>query len=125
MGIKKELTEIMSDIDFKSLTKEMSGSKKSKSTSSSITFIGDNTDCSYSIWSAVTELDNVVRGSGKTFQRSKISLYNHQKPVFKKRYFNEGDFVKKGNVLFDISPIDAKTQLDQAQSDFASLESGN
>ena len=35
--------------------------------------------------------------------------------VIRKRYISEGDFVTKGQLLFDIDPIDAKTQLDQAQ----------
>lgn len=37
------------------------------------------------------------------------------------RYVSEGDYVKKGDLLFDIDPIDAKTQLDQAQKRYSSL----
>jgi adhesin transport system membrane fusion protein len=37
------------------------------------------------------------------------------------RYVNEGDLVVKGQPLFDIDPVDAKTQLDQARKRFASL----
>ena len=32
-----------------------------------------------------------------------------------KRYVNEGDIVEKGQLLFDIDPIDAKTQLDHTK----------
>ena len=37
--------------------------------------------------------------------------------MIRRRYVNDGDFVKKGQLLFDIDPVDAKT-LDQAQNDF-------
>jgi len=68
------------------------------------------------MWAAVTELDNVVRGSGKTVSEAQNQLVQSSEPgVIKKRYVSEGDFVNSGDLLFDIDPIDAKTQLDQAQ----------
>ena len=74
------------------------------------------------VWSAVTELDNVTRGSGKTISEAQNQLVQSSEPgVLKKRYFNDGDVVKKGDILFDLDPIDAKTQLDQAEKRFASL----
>ena len=39
-------------------------------------------------------------------------------PGYKIRYVEEGDIVEKGQLLFDIDPIDAKTLLDQAKRDF-------
>ena len=41
--------------------------------------------------------------------------------MIRKRYINEGDLVKKDQLIFDIDPIDAKSQLDQAQKRFSSL----
>ena len=41
--------------------------------------------------------------------------------VIRRRYVNEGDFIKKGELLFDIDPIDAKTQLDQVQKRYSTL----
>ena len=38
--------------------------------------------------------------------------------MIRRRYVNEGDFIKEGELLFDIDPADAKTQLDQAQKIF-------
>jgi adhesin transport system membrane fusion protein len=35
---------------------------------------------------------------------------------------SEGDVVRRGDLLFDIDPVDAKTQLDQAQKRFDALE---
>ena len=74
------------------------------------------------IWSAVTEIDSVVRGSGKTVSEAKNQLVQSSEPgVIKRRYANEGDFVQEGQILFDIDPVDAKTQLDQAQKRYSSL----
>ena len=71
----------------------------------------------------MTEIDNVTRGSGKTISETQNQLVQSSEPgVLKKRYFNEGDKVSKGDILFDIDPIDAKTQLDQFQKRFFSLE---
>lgn len=74
-------------------------------------------------WAAITEIDNVTRGSGKTVSEAQNQLVQSSEPgVIKKRYHSEGDAVERGDVLFDIDPIDAKTQLDQAQKRFASLQ---
>lgn len=74
------------------------------------------------VWAAVTELDNVVRGSGKTVSEVQNQLVQSSEPgVIRTRYVEEGDFVSKGEALFDIDPVDAKTQLDQAQKRFSSL----
>ena len=74
------------------------------------------------LWAATTELDNVTRGAGKTISEAQNQLVQSSEPgVLRRRYFNEGDFVSKGAVLFDIDPVDAKTQLDQAQKRLSSL----
>ena len=110
----------MSDVEFKKLAKEMAGRQRN---SSSILLLSVITLIAVIlVWSAVTELDNVTRGSGKTISEAQNQLVQASEPgVLKKRYFNDGDVVKKGDILFDLVPIDAKTQLDQAQKRFASL----
>ena len=110
----------MSEVDFKSLAKEMSGKQKS---SSSILLLSIITLVAViMLWAATTELDNVTRGAGKTISEAQNQLVQSSEPgVLKRRYFNEGDFVSKGEVLFDIDPVDAKTQLDQAQKRLGSL----
>lgn len=111
----------MSDVEFKKLAKEMAGRQKG---SSSILLLTVITLIAVTIlWAAVTELDNVTRGSGKTISEAQNQLVQSSEPgVIKRRYHEKGDAVKKGAVLFDIDPIDAKTQLDQAQKRFASLK---
>lgn len=110
----------MSDVDFKSLAKEMSGKQRS---SSSILLLSIITLIAViMLWAAVTELDNVTRGAGKTVSEAQNQLVQSSEPgVLRRRYFNEGDFVTKESVLFDIDPVDAKTQLDQAQKRLRSL----
>ena len=74
------------------------------------------------MWAAVTELDNVVRGSGKTVSEAQNQLVQSSEPgVIRSRYVSEGDFVERGQLLFDIDPVDAKTQLDQAEKRQATL----
>ncbi len=110
----------MSEVDFRSLAKEMSGKQKS---SSSILLLSIITLVAViMLWAATTELDNVTRGAGKTISEAQNQLVQSSEPgVLRRRYFNEGDYVAKGAVLFDIDPVDAKTQLDQAQKRLSSL----
>ena len=110
----------MSDIEFKKLAKEMAGRQRSSSSILLLTII--TLIAVVMLWAAITEIDNVTRGSGKTISEAKNQLVQSSEPgVLKKRYFEEGDIIKRGDILFDIDPIDAKTQLDQAQKRYASL----
>lgn len=111
----------MSDIEFKRLARELSGKQQS---GSSILLLSIITLIAIILmWAAVTELDNVVRGSGKTVSEAQNQLVQSSEPgVIKKRYVSEGDFVNSGDLLFDIDPIDAKTQLDQAQKRQTTLQ---
>ena len=110
----------MSDIEFKQLAKQMTGKQKN---SSSILLLSIVTLLSViMLWASITELDNVVRGSGKTVSETQNQLVQSSEPgVIRTRYVEEGDLVYKGDILFDIDPVDAKTQLDQAQKRSASL----
>lgn len=110
----------MSDVDFDKLAREMQGKRNG---SSSILLLSVITLIAMMmLWMAVTELDNVVRGSGKTVSEAQNQLVQSSEPgVIRARYVSEGDLVSKGDILFDIDPIDAKTQLDQAQKRSASL----
>ena len=110
----------MSDVEFKRLAKELAG--KQRNSSSILLLIIVTLIFVIFVWATVTELDNVVRGSGKTVSEAKNQLVQSSEPgVIRARYIEEGDFVEKGQLLFDIDPIDAKTQLDQAQKRYSSL----
>ena len=110
----------MSDVEFKKLAREMAG--KQRSTSSILLLSIITLLAVIMLWASITELDNVTRGNGKTISEAQNQLVQSSEPgVLRKRYFEEGAFIKKGDVLFDIDPIDAKTQLDQAEKRYASL----
>lgn len=110
----------MSDIEFKSLAQEMAGKQRN---SSSVLLLSIVTLIILTLlWASITELDNVVRGNGKTVSEAKNQLVQSSEPgVIRKRYIEEGDLVQKGDLLFDIDPVDAKTQLDQVQKRSAAL----
>jgi adhesin transport system membrane fusion protein len=111
----------MSDIEFKQLAKEMAG--RQRNTSSVLLLSVVTLLAIILLWASVTELDNVVRGSGKTVSEAQNQLVQSSEPgVIRQRYVGEGDIVTRGDLLFDIDPVDAKTQLDQAQKRYTSLE---
>lgn len=110
----------MSDIEFKVLLKEMSGKQRGSSSVLLLTIV--TLVVLILLWASITELDNVVRGSGKTVSEAQNQLVQSSEPgVIRKRYVEEGDLVQKGDLLFDIDPVDAKTQLDQMQKRSATL----
>jgi adhesin transport system membrane fusion protein len=110
----------MSDKEFKKLARELAGTQRH---SSSLLLLAIIALLSVAfVWAAVTEIDSVVRGPGKTVSEAQNQLVQSSEPgVIRKRYISEGDFVKAGDLLFDIDPIDAKTQLDQAQKRYSIL----
>ena len=110
----------MSDVEFKKLANEMAGKRRRGSSILLLTVVTLITIVFF--WAAITELDNVVRGSGKTVSEAQNQLIQSSEPgVIRNRYVNDGDFVEKGELLFDIDPVDAKGQLDQAQKRYSSL----
>lgn len=111
----------MADVEFKALAKELAG--KQRQTSSILLLSIITLIAVILTWATITELDNVTRGNGKTVSEDNNQFVQSSEPgVLKKRYINEGDSVKRGDILFDIDPIDAKTQLDQAQQRMTTLK---
>lgn len=110
----------MSDKEFKKLARELAG-KQTHSSSILLLAIISLISVVF-VWAAVTEIDSVVRGSGKTVSEAQNQLVQSSEAgVIRKRYVNEGDFINQGELLFDIDPVDAKTQLDQAQKRYLAL----
>jgi len=110
----------MSDKEFRKLARELAG--KQQHASSILLLVIISLVSVVFVWAAVTEIDSVVRGSGKTVSEAKNQFVQSSEPgVIRKRYVSEGDFIKAGELLFDIDPVDAKTQLDQAQKRYSSL----
>lgn len=110
----------MSDTEFKAFAKEIAGKQRN---SSSVLLLAIVTLVFLILlWASITELDNVVRGSGKTVSEAQNQLVQSSEPgVIRKRYVEEGDLVLKGDLLFDIDPVDANSELEQAQKRSAAL----
>ena len=119
LGIKG--LKLMSDVEFNKLAKEMAGKQQSSSSILLLTII--TLIAVIMVWASTTELDNVTRGNGKTVSEAQNQLVQSSEPgILRKRYFSEGDLVNRGEILFDLDPVDAKTQLDQAQKRYDSLK---
>ena len=84
----------MSDVEFKRLAKELAG--KQRNSSSILLLVIITLISVVFVWAAVTEIDNVVRGSGKTVSEAQNQLVQSSEPgVIRKRYVSEGDFVER------------------------------
>ncbi len=107
--------------DFKQLSKELSGS--SGFMGSFLLFIVILLVVALIFWASVTELDNVTRGQGKIVSSIQNQIIqSSEQGVIKARYVEEGKVVEKGDLLFEIDPIDAKTSYDQAIQRLSSLK---
>ena len=79
----------MSELEFKKLAKEMAGRQRN---SSSILLLAVVTFLAVALfWASITELDSVIRGSGKTVSEAQNQLVQSSEPgVIRARYVNEG-----------------------------------
>ena len=96
----------MSDAEFKKLANELAGKERNHFIClllSVVTLIS-----TIFIWATVTELDSVVEGNGKTVSTQNQLVQSSEPGVIRARYVDEGDIVTKGQLLFDIDPVDAK-----------------
>ena len=63
-------------------------------------------------WAKNTELDNVTRGEGKIVSKLQNQLVQASEAgVIKQRLVKENNLVAKGDILFEIDPIDAVSEL--------------
>ena len=111
----------MSDTDFRKLSKEMSGREGARNTL--ILFVVILLLVSLGTWAYSTELDNVTRGEGRVI--SSIQNQNVQAAeggVIQNRYVSENDHVEQGDILFEIDPIDASSELNQMEKRYAALQ---
>ena len=110
----------MSDVSFKDLSREMSG--RSGLGGSLVLVIVLALVASLVAWSNYAELDNVTRGDGRII--SSLQNQNVQAGeggILLRRYVSENSSVSKGDLLFEIDPIDAATELNQMNKRSASL----
>src|SRR5690554_4056599 len=111
----------MSATDFKKMSKEMSGREGARN--SLILFIVIAFLVSLGVWAYLTELDNVTRGQGRivsAMQNQKIQAA--EGGVILRRYASEGAVVSEGDVLFEVDPIDASSELNRYLQREAAME---
>lgn len=111
----------MSAVDFKTMAREMSGREGSRN--SIILFVIIAFLVAAVTWGYMTELDNVTRGQGRVV--SAMQNQNVQAAeggVILRRYISEGSKVSQGDVLFEIDPIDASSELNRTLQRQAALE---
>ena len=102
----------MSAVDFKTMAREMSGQDSARN--SIIMFVVVTLLVVVGAWANLTELDNVTRGEGRVI--SAIQNQNVQAAeggVILRRYVSEGSAVASGDILFEIDPIDANSELNR------------
>lgn len=111
----------MSDKSFKNISRDMAG--RSGWGSSLIIVVVIALVASLSAWSTYAELDNVVRGEGRIISSiQNQSVQAGEGGIILRRYVSENSSVTKGELLFEIDPIDASSELNQMSKRFAGLE---
>ena len=94
--------------------------------SSFLLFIILSLICSLVYWAAITELDKVTRGQGKTISSLKNQMVqSSESGVILEKFIEEGQLVKQDDVIFKIDPIEVKTQLEQLNQRISRLSLKN
>ena len=76
------------------------------------------------VWANYAEIDNVIRGEGRVVSSVQNQIIQASEGgVILSRYVSENSAVKEGDILFEIDPVDAITELSQIQQRIMSLES--
>jgi len=100
----------MKQPNFKKLSRELSNT--SGISNSLILLIILTFLVSMIFWAKNTELDNVTRGEGKIVSKLQNQLVQASEAgVIKQRLVKENNLVAKGDILFEIDPIDAVSEL--------------
>ena len=75
------------------------------------------------VWSNYAELDNVTRGDGRVISSLQNQMVQASEGgVILKRHVSENSIVKAGDLLFEIDPIDASSELNQMLQRMYSLK---
>jgi adhesin transport system membrane fusion protein len=111
----------MSDIDFKRLSRDMAGRE---GLSSSLILITITSLLGLAIlWASWAELDNVTRGEGRIVSSVQNQLVQAAEGgVILRRYVAENSKVAEGEILFEIDPVDASSELNRVAQRIAALD---
>lgn len=102
----------MSAVDFKAMSREMSGQDSARN--SIIMFVIIVLLVVVGTWANLTELDNVTRGEGRVISANQNqNVQAAEGGVILRRYVSEGSSVAVGDILFEIDPVDANSELNR------------
>jgi membrane fusion protein, adhesin transport system len=111
----------MSDINFKTLSREMAGREGlggSVIIFTIIVLVGLAI-----VWANWAELDNVTRGEGRIVSSVQNQMVQASEGgVILRRYVSENTVVTKGEILFEIDPVDASSDLNRLLQRLAALD---
>lgn len=110
----------MSGVNFKKLSREME--RESSRGSSLVILITLVFFVFLVVFSTYAELDNVTRGEGRIISSMQNqSVQAAEGGVILNRYVSENSTVSKGDLLFEINPIDALSELNQMSQRLSGL----
>lgn len=102
----------MSDIDFKRLSREMAGHEGLGGSTIMVTIA--TLVAVLLFWANWAELDNVTRGEGRIVSSVQNQLVQASEGgVILRRFVSENSVVAEGDVLFEIDPVDASSELNR------------
>ncbi|MBD3655938.1 HlyD family type I secretion periplasmic adaptor subunit [Marinobacter sp.] len=111
----------MSDTDFKRLAREMAGREGLGGSAIMLAIV--SLLVLFFIWAANAELDNVTRGEGEIISSLQNQMVQAAEGgVILRRYVSENSVVDEGEVLFEIDPVDANSELNSLDQRLAALD---
>ena len=111
----------MSNTDFKSLSREMAGREGMGGSTIMFTIIA--LVALALVWANWAELDNVTRGEGRIVSSVQNQMVQASEGgVILRRYVAENTVVAEGEVLFELDPVDASSELNRLAQRLAGLD---
>lgn len=111
----------MSDTDFRKLSRDMAG--RDGFGGSAILFTIVALIVVLVAWASQAELDNVTRGEGRVVSSLQNQMVQAAEGgVILRRYVSENTHVEEGEILFELDPVDASSELNRTSKRLASLE---
>lgn len=111
----------MSDTNFKRLSRDMAGRE---GLSGSLIMLTITAFVAVTlVWASWAELDNVTRGEGRIVSSMQNQLVQASEGgVILRRFVSENSLVTEGEVLFEIDPVDASSELNRMEQRLAALD---
>ncbi|SOC00549.1 adhesin transport system membrane fusion protein [Rhodobacter sp. JA431] len=110
----------MSQADFKTLSRQMAG--REGFGGSAILAVVLVLIVALLTWAKFAELDNVTRGTGRVVSAAQNQLVQAAEAgVILRRYVTENSAVQKGELLFELDPVEAESEFNQARQREAAL----